>query len=78
MTRLIRRCAELTIVARFWGTHQSNELDVVGCADHHGVDARSVLGTVQGSSLRSVDQDNVADAIDRDHGRVECIELSRQ
>jgi hypothetical protein len=53
MTRLIRRCAELTIVARFWGTHQSNELDVVGCADHHGVDARSVLGTVQGSSLRS-------------------------
>jgi hypothetical protein len=35
------------------GTHQSNELHLVGCADHHVVDARSVLGTVQGASLRS-------------------------
>jgi hypothetical protein len=35
------------------GTHQSNELHLVGCADHHALDAGSVLGTVQGSSLRS-------------------------
>jgi hypothetical protein len=35
------------------GTHQSNELHLVGGADHHAVDAGSGLGTVQGSSLRS-------------------------
>jgi hypothetical protein len=35
------------------GTHQSNELHLVGCADHHALDAGSVLGTVQDSSLRS-------------------------
>jgi hypothetical protein len=35
------------------GTHQSNELDLVGVADHHAFDAGSVLGIVQGSSLRS-------------------------
>jgi hypothetical protein len=28
-------------------------LDCDRCADHHAIDARSVLGTVQGSSLRS-------------------------
>jgi len=33
--------------------HQSNDLHLVGCADHHALDAGSVLGTVQGSSLRS-------------------------
>jgi len=35
------------------GTHQSNELDLVGGADHHAFDAGSVLGIVQGSSPRS-------------------------
>jgi hypothetical protein len=35
------------------GTHQSNRLDLVGVADHHAFDAGSVLGIVQGSSLRS-------------------------
>jgi hypothetical protein len=34
-------------------THQRHELDVVRGADHHAFDAGSVLGTVQGSSLRS-------------------------
>ena len=36
-----------------WSTHPSNEPDGDGCADHHAIDARSVLGTVQCSSLRS-------------------------
>ena len=36
-----------------WSTHPSNDPDGDGCADHHAIDARSVLGTVQGSSLRS-------------------------
>src|SRR5215218_9811781 len=40
--------AVVTIVARFLGTHQRNELHLVGCADHHALDAGSVLGTVQG------------------------------
>jgi hypothetical protein len=35
------------------GTHESNELRVVECADQHALDAGSVLGIVQGSSLRS-------------------------
>jgi hypothetical protein len=35
------------------GTRPSNELDFVGGADHHAFDAGSVLGIVQGSSLRS-------------------------
>lgn len=34
-------------------THQSKELHLVGCADHHVFDTGSVLGIVQGSSLRS-------------------------
>jgi hypothetical protein len=34
-------------------THQSKELHLVRCADHHAFDAGSVLGIVQGSSLRS-------------------------
>ena len=34
-------------------THQSKELHLVGCDDHHACDAGSVLGIVQGSSLRS-------------------------
>jgi hypothetical protein len=34
-------------------THQSKELHLVACDDHHACDAGSVLGTVQGSSLRS-------------------------
>ncbi len=36
-----------------WSAHRSDDLDHVGCADHHMLDAGSVLGTVQGSSLRS-------------------------
>jgi hypothetical protein len=34
-------------------THQSDEPHLVGGADHHAFDAGSVLGIVQGSSLRS-------------------------
>ena len=33
--------------------HPSNDPDGYGGADHHAIDVRSVLGTVQGSSLRS-------------------------
>jgi hypothetical protein len=42
-----------TFVTRFSGTHQSDELRVFGYAHHHALDAGSVLGIVQGSSLRS-------------------------
>jgi len=36
-----------------FGEHKGYDLHLVGCTDHHGLDAGSVLGTVQGSSLRS-------------------------
>jgi hypothetical protein len=42
-----------TIVRTVEGTHQNNELRLVERADHHAFDAGSVLGIVQGSSLRS-------------------------
>lgn len=35
------------------GTHQNNEVHLIGGADHHAFNAGSVLGIVQGSSLRS-------------------------
>jgi hypothetical protein len=37
----------------FRGARRVNNHGHIGCAGHHAIDARSVLGTVQGSSLRS-------------------------
>ncbi len=50
--------AECGVCARrdrcpLWNMRVGKEHDCDGCADHHAIDARSVLGTVQGSSLRS-------------------------
>ena len=42
--------AVVTIVARFWARIRATSCT---SADHHALDAGSVLGTVQGSSLRS-------------------------
>ena len=53
MTRLIRACSRSRNVAPVSAAHKGNDLHLVGCGDHHALDAASVLGTVQGSSLRS-------------------------
>lgn len=37
----------------FRGARGVDNRRYIGCAGHHAIDARSVLGTVQGSSLRS-------------------------
>ena len=53
MTRLIRACSRSRNVAPVSGAHKGNDLHLFGYGDHHALDAGSVLGTVQGSSLRS-------------------------
>ena len=47
--RHVRACARCSLRS----ARRVNNHGHVGCADHHAIDVRSVLGTVQGSSLRS-------------------------
>jgi hypothetical protein len=52
-----RDCAgiakQFVIVAHFQTVRRVNNQGHVAYVDHHAIDVRSVLGTVQGSSLRS-------------------------